>query len=294
MFSGLFATHEVSPITLTIGLDRDLYESIDLELPPKIAIRKLSKVFRPARGAAVEALRGINLDIGDGEFVTLIGASGCGKTTLLRIIGGFEEASEGYVEIASTAGGRNLVTSTVFQEESVFPWLDVQGNVEYGLHIRGMAKLERRAIVDHFIDKVGLNAFKHAYPPQLSGGMRQRVSVARAFANGPEVLLMDEPFGALDEQTRIVLQQEVLRLWIEHKRTVVFVTHSLDEAITLSDRIIVLSARPGQVRADIRVEIERPRPVSALRAHPQYAALYQRLWSLIEADIERSQPGVAA
>ncbi|MSQ51598.1 MAG: ABC transporter ATP-binding protein [Betaproteobacteria bacterium] len=263
-------------------------------LPPKIAVRSLSKVFQPARGAAVEALRGINLDIGDGEFVTLIGASGCGKTTLLRIMGGFEQASEGFVEIASLAGSRDLVTATVFQEESVFPWLDVYGNVEYGLRIRGLAKPERRKIADHFIDKVGLTAFKYAYPSQLSGGMRQRVSVARAFANGPEVLLMDEPFGALDEQTRIVLQQEVLRLWNEHKRTVVFVTHSLDEAITLSDRIIVLSARPGQVRADIRVDIPRPRPVSSLRAHPQYAGLYQRLWSLIEADIERSQPGVAA
>ena len=261
---------------------------------PKIAVRNLSKRFQPARGSVVEALRGIDLSIGDGEFVSLIGASGCGKTTLLRIMGGFEQASEGYVEIASRAGPLDLVTSTVFQEESVFPWLDVEGNVGYGLRLRGMARAERREIVDHFIDKVGLSAFKHAYPAQLSGGMRQRVSVARAFANGPEVLLMDEPFGALDEQTRIILQQEVLRLWSEHRRTVVFVTHSLDEAITLSDRIIVLSARPGRVRADIPVEIPRPREVSSLRAHPLYAGLYQRLWSLIESDIERSQPGVAA
>lgn len=259
---------------------------------PKIAVRGLSKVFQPARGAVIEALRGIDLEILDGEFITLIGASGCGKTTLLRIMGGFEQASTGYIEIASRAGPSDLVTSTVFQEESVFPWLSVAGNVEYGLRIRGMAKDRRRQIVQHFIDKVGLSAFKDAYPSQLSGGMRQRVSVARAFANGPEVLLMDEPFGALDEQTRIILQQEVLRLWSEHRCTVVFVTHSLDEAITLSDRIIVLSARPGQVRADIRVDIPRPRPVSTLRAHPEYAGLYQRLWSLIEADIERSRPAV--
>jgi NitT/TauT family transport system ATP-binding protein len=257
---------------------------------PKIAIRGLSKRFPMRRGTEVEALRDINLSIGDGEFVTLIGASGCGKTTLLRIIGGFEEASAGHVEIATRAQGNALVTATVFQEESVFPWLNVYQNVEYGLRIRGVPAAERRETAEHFIAKVGLAAFRHAYPPQLSGGMRQRVSVARAFANGPEVLLMDEPFGALDEQTRIVLQQEVLRLWSEHRRTVVFVTHSLDEAITLSDRIVVLSARPGRVRAEIPVTIPRPRSVASLRAHPAYGALYEELWHLIEADVEKSQP----
>jgi NitT/TauT family transport system ATP-binding protein len=153
---------------------------------------------------------------------------------------------------------------------------------------------QRSAIADYFIDKVGLNAFRHAYPAQLSGGMRQRVSVARAFANDPEVLLMDEPFGALDEQTRLVLQDEILRLWSQHQRTVLFVTHSLDEAIALSDRIVVLSARPGKVRAIIPVDIPRPRKVSALRAHPRYAELYQHLWSLLETDIAAATPAGAA
>ena len=255
----------------------------------KIAVRKLSKDF-PLRGKeTVQALRDINLEIAEGEFVSLIGASGCGKTTLLRIIGGFEEASQGYVEIA-TPDPKGVVTATVFQEESTFPWLTVQSNVEYGLRIRGVAAKERVAIADHYITKVGLSRFRKSYPAQLSGGMRQRVSVARAFANQSEILLMDEPFGALDEQTRLVLQQELLRLWSEHRRTVVFVTHSLDEAITLSDRIVVLSARPGCIRDIIDVNISRPRQVSQMRSHPQYAELYGRLWNLLESDIAMSQP----
>jgi len=260
----------------------------------KIAVQALSKSFRLGDGSVVEALREIDLNIAEGEFVTLIGASGCGKTTLLRIIGGFEQADKGFIEINAATNGGNLLTSTVFQEESVFPWLDVQSNVEYGLRIRNVPVEQRNAISSHFVEKVGLSAFRNAYPAQLSGGMRQRVSVARAFANNPEVLLMDEPFGALDEQTRIILQQELLRLWMEHRRTVVFVTHSLDEAITLSDRIVVLSARPGRVRDLIEVDIPRPRTVSELRNHPRYAGLYTKLWNLIEADVKGSHSGKAA
>ncbi|MEX0730329.1 MAG: ABC transporter ATP-binding protein [Aquisalimonadaceae bacterium] len=253
----------------------------------KIAIQGVSKRFTLSKNQTVHALSDIELDIRDGEFFTLIGASGCGKTTLLRIIGGLEDTSEGKVEISTDVTGNRLVTATVFQENSVFPWLDVQSNVEYGLRIRGVPRAERRDIADHFISKVGLTAFRKAYPAQLSGGMRQRVSVARAFANGPEILLMDEPFGALDEQTRIVLQEEVLRLWSEHRRTVVFVTHSLDEAIALSDRVAVLSARPGRVIKVIPVGLPRPRNVTELRADPRYAELYQTLWGMIRSDIQR-------
>jgi NitT/TauT family transport system ATP-binding protein len=255
-------------------------------MTPKIAVKGVSKSFRLGKGQTVQALADVDIEIEDGEFFTLIGASGCGKTTLLRIIGGLESASQGYVEIASDGGADSLATATVFQENSVFPWLDVLANVEYGLRIRGVAKAERREIADYFIAKVGLERFRHAYPSQLSGGMRQRVSVARAFANGPEILLMDEPFGALDEQTRLVLQDEVLRLWSEHRRTVVFVTHSLDEAIALSDRIAVLTVRPGRVRRIIPVEIPRPRIVANLRSHPHYAELHETLWNLIRGDVE--------
>jgi NitT/TauT family transport system ATP-binding protein len=252
---------------------------------PKIAIRGLRKSFRLRGGQTVEALRDIELEIADGEFVCVIGASGCGKTTLLRIVGGFEQADAGHVEIASTPSGSGLVTSTVFQEDSVFPWLTAEANVGYGLKIRKLPAARRRELVDHFIGKVGLDAFRHAYPSQLSGGMRQRVSVARAFANEPEVLLMDEPFGALDEQTRLVLQDEILRLWSQHRRTVLFVTHNLDEAITLSDRIVVLGAWPGRVRAVIPVDIPRPRNVIALRSNPRYGELYRQLWDLLQDDI---------
>ena len=254
---------------------------------PKIAVRGLQKNFWLRDGQQVQALRDIDLEIAEGEFVCIIGASGCGKTTLLRIIGGFEPADGGRVDIR-TSGRASLATSTVFQEESVFPWLTAEQNVGYGLRIRHMPTAERQARVDHFIEKVGLAPFRKAYPSQLSGGMRQRVSVARAFANQPDVLLMDEPFGALDEQTRLVLQDEVLRLWSEDRRTVLFVTHNLDEAITLSDRIVVLGARPGRVKAIIDVELPRPRNVIALRGNARSGELYHQLWDLLREDIPGS------
>ena len=250
----------------------------------KIAVRGLSKSFQLNDGQRVDALQNIDLAIDDGEFVCVIGASGCGKTTLLRIIGGFEQPDAGLVDVAVRSDDAPI-TATVFQEESVFPWLTVEQNIGYGLRLRGLPAAERREIVDYFIDKIGLKSFRKAYPAQLSGGMRQRVSVARAFANQPEVLLMDEPFGALDEQTRLVLQDEVLRLWSMNRRTVVFVTHSIDESIALSDRVVVLSARPGRVRAIVPIDIPRPRHIVQLRAQPRYGALYQELWSHIQGDV---------
>ena len=251
----------------------------------KISIKNISKKFLMPSGSSVEALREINLDIFDGEFVCIIGASGCGKTTLLRIIGDFEDASSGSVDISSDSSDGNLLTSTVFQEDSVFPWMNVEDNVGYGLKIKNIPKSERQETVNYFIDKIGLQSFKKSFPSHLSGGMRQRVSVARAFANNPEILLMDEPFGALDEQTRLVMQDELLRLWSSHKRAVVFVTHNLDEAITLADRVIVLSARPGRVKEIIPIDIPRPRNVVSLRQNKRYGELYQHLWDLLRDDI---------
>ena len=228
----------------------------------KIAVRGLSKSFQLNDGQRVDALQNIDLAIDDGEFVCVIGASGCGKTTLLRIIGGFEQPDAGLVDVAVRSDDAPI-TNTVFQEESVFPWLTVEQNIGYGLRLRGLPAAERREIVDYFIGKIGLKSFRKAYPAQLSGGMRQRVSVARAFANQPEVL----------------------RLWSMNRRTVVFVTHSIDESIALSDRVVVLSARPGRVRAIVPIDIPRPRHIVQLRAQPRYGALYQELWSHIQGDV---------
>jgi NitT/TauT family transport system ATP-binding protein len=171
----------------------------------------------------------------------------------------------------------------IFQETSIFPWFSVRNNVGYGLDMRRVEPATRNRIVDHFLELTGLARFADAYPHQLSGGMKQRVSVARAFANDPEILLMDEPFAALDEQTKITLQQELLKLWSETKKTVVFITHSIDEALVLADRIIVLSGRPGKLKADIPVDFARPRLVQELKANAEFGRLWHDIWSLLRA-----------
>lgn len=246
----------------------------------RIDFRGLTKEFRPHKRPTVLALDNIDLTISGKAIVTIVGPSGCGKTTLLRILAGLESATSGTAEI-TTEDRVRPVTSTVFQGGSVFPWLTVRKNVEYGLMLRGVSRAERRRTGQELIEKVGLANFANAYPDSLSGGMRQRVSVARAFANGPQILLMDEPFASVDEQTRTVLQEELLRLWSEFERTVVLVTHSIDEAIVLSDRILVMSPRPGRIIADIPVTIPRPRSVVELRKLPTYGDLYTRIWSLL-------------
>jgi NitT/TauT family transport system ATP-binding protein len=252
-------------------------------MPAHIEVRGLSRVF-PGKDGSVTALDDINLTIEQGEFCVIIGPSGCGKTTLLRIMAGLEEATAGEVVMHRLDPSRPLNTM-VFQEQSVFPWMTVRENVGYGLTMRGIKGKQRDEIVGHYLEKTHLTKFANAYPHQLSGGMKQRVSVARAFANGPEILLMDEPFGALDEQTRAVLQEELLRIWSEEKRTVVFITHGLDEAAALADRIIVLSAHPGRVKAEVPVGLPRPREVYKLRTVPEYGDLVYRLWQLIGEEV---------
>jgi len=241
----------------------------------KIEIRAISKRFEVEAEGAVPVLDGIDLSIEDNEFVALIGRSGCGKTTLLNIIAGLIAPSAGEVRIHGervTGPGRGK--GMVFQQHALFPWLTAIENVAFGCRSRGMGRRERDGIARALIELVGLAGYEDKYPAQLSGGMQQRVAIARALALDPEILLMDEPFGALDELTRIEMQDELLRVWQARKKTVVFVTHSIPEALVLSDRIVVLSARPGRIAREFRITVPRPR----LRTDPALLALYDEIW----------------
>jgi NitT/TauT family transport system ATP-binding protein len=253
----------------------------------KILLERVEKRY-PTRRSEVEALGGLDFHVWDGEFFCILGPSGCGKSTLLRILAGLETASAGGIRITSGAGGRPL-TSMVFQEESTLPWMSVRDNVAFGLEMRGLSRRARHERVGPIIQKVGLSHFADYYPHQLSGGMRQRVSIARALANDPEVLLMDEPFASLDAQNRLILQAELLRIWEEARKTVVYITHSLDEAISLGDRILVMTARPGRIKRLLAVDLPRPRDVVSVRAHPRYAALHQELWDVLEDEVRQSR-----
>jgi len=257
--------------------------------PLKMRLREVRKRF-VVRGRPVEALDGISLDIGSGEFLCVVGPSGCGKTTLLRILAGLETRSAGSIDIAREGGpgaAARPLNSMVFQEQSIFPWMNVRDNIAFGLKARGVGRRERYQIAEPYIHKVGLSGFEDALPYQLSGGMKQRVSIARAFATDPEMLLMDEPFAALDEQTKLILQAELLRVWDETRKTVVYVTHSIDEAIVLADRILVMSARPGRIKdvLDVASVFGRPRRVEEVKASPQYGELFARVWGQLREEV---------
>jgi NitT/TauT family transport system ATP-binding protein len=255
--------------------------------PPRIVVERLSKSFR-AHGGQVQALRDVDLVIPDGQFCCIVGPSGCGKTTLLRILAGLEGHTDGRLELLHADPHRPL-TSMVFQEQSIFPWMTVLDNVAYGPRMRGVSDRQSHDLVEYYIDKVGLSQFRRAYPHQLSGGMKQRVSVARAFANAPEILLMDEPFAALDEQNKSLLQEELLRIWEESRNTVLFITHSIDEALILGDRVLVMTARPGTLKADILVPFARPRQAYELRATPAFGELSFAVWSQLRDEVMRAR-----
>ncbi|MCW2287922.1 ABC transporter ATP-binding protein [Leucobacter luti] len=249
-----------------------------------ISIQNLWKAFPSAenRDDVLVAVQDVSLEVAEREFVCVLGPSGCGKSTLLRVAAGLEQPSLGTVETDSRP-------SVVFQEHGVFPWLTVAENVAYPLKLRRMPRAQRRDRVAELLDLVGLTDFASYYPAQISGGMRQRTSVARALADDGNVLLMDEPFGALDEQTRVALQQELLRIWEQTSKSVLFITHSVDEALTLADRVVVMSHRPGRIIEEIEIPFGRPRDIKALRLDPRYAEITVRLWDLLEQRPEQEE-----
>ena len=252
--------------------------------PLAIRATGVGRVFEAGHGD-VEAVRDVSLEIRTGEFLVVVGPSGCGKTTFLRILAGLERATSGAIEMPA---GR-LRSAMVFQGRSVFPWLTVEQNVAYGLQLDGMPRRARRERVAGLIATVGLRRFAGAFPHQLSEGMRQRVAIARALAVDPDLLLLDEPFSALDEQNKILLQEEVLRLWESSGKTVVFVTHSIDEALVMGDRIVVMTAQPGTVKAEIDVPFDRPRHLREVRTDPAFAERFGAVWDLLRDEVDRSR-----
>ncbi len=253
----------------------------------KIRLRNLSKIFETKKGPFV-AIDSLTFDIPKGCFFMIVGPSGCGKTTLLRILAGLENHTHGTMEITPPADNRPS-NSMIFQGDSLFPWMTVWDNAAYGLVMRNRPKGEINDVVGHYLQRTGLSKFKDYYPHQLSGGMRQRVSISRAFATDPDILLMDEPFSALDEQNKLLLQEELLRIWDETKKTVMFITHSVDEAVTLGDRIMVMTAHPGRDKATIDVPFERPRKVLELRARPEYGEFVYNIWKYLREEVDRAR-----
>jgi NitT/TauT family transport system ATP-binding protein len=254
----------------------------------KLRIDDVTLRFLPKGGKPVTALDRISLDVAEEEFSVIVGPSGCGKSSLLRLVAGLIEPSAGTISLDGkivTRPGRDR--GMVFQSYTLFPWLTVQDNVEFGLKLGGMAVAERKRIAKRYIEQVGLEGFEKSYPKQLSGGMMQRVALARALANDPEILLMDEPFGALDSQTRSLMQELLLNIWEQSHKTVLFITHDIDEAILLGDRVHVMTARPGRIKEVVEIDIARPRNVDVLTSI-EFIAIKRRIMALIHDEAVRA------
>ncbi len=256
-----------------------------------IAASGVSMVFETRQGE-VTALDDVSVEVPDGSFACIVGASGCGKSTLLNVMGGLIEPTSGTVTVdGQPIHGPGADRGMVFQSYTLYPWLKVRANVEFGLSLKGVARVERRKISDALLQEMGLEEFSRAYPRELSGGMKQRVAIARALANEPKVLLMDEPFGALDALTRASAQRFLTGLWEQHRRTIAFVTHDIDEAIFLGDTVFVMSRRPGRIREVIDVDLPRPRTLDDI-AKPEFGELKRRILGLIFED--EGAPAAAA
>jgi NitT/TauT family transport system ATP-binding protein len=255
----------------------------------KIECQHITHTFATTEGQGTIALQDVSLGVRDSEFLCLLGPSGCGKTTLLRIIAGLIDPDDGIVLLdGQPSMGTDADKGMVFQRDATFPWLTVEKNVEYGLKLRGRSRAEREPIVQKYIQLVGLSGFEKAFPKELSGGMRKRVDIARTYAYNPKVLLMDEPFGSLDLFTKTRMQAELLSLWSQERKTIIFVTHDLDEAIYLADRVVVMSKRPGRIREIIEINLPRPREVD-VKVSEEFGSIKRRLWAQFEEEFGGAQ-----
>jgi NitT/TauT family transport system ATP-binding protein len=251
----------------------------------KLVIDNVSRIFPPVRGGApTRALEPTNLVVEDNDFVTILGPSGCGKSTLLRMVAGLDTPTTGRILLDGKAiTGPGADRGMVFQSYTLFPWLTVSENISFGLRERGVSLRERNAIAGEWLEKVGLISFANHFPKQLSGGMQQRTAIARALANSPKILLLDEPFGALDNQTRALMQELLLGIWERERKTVIFVTHDIEEAVFLASRVVVMSARPGRIKADVTVDLPHPRHYT-VKTSPPFSVLKARLTEEIRGE----------
>jgi len=250
-----------------------------------LSIERVMKIYQSRSGAAVEALRQFDLEIAAGEFVVVVGPSGCGKSTLLYMLAGFSKPTQGSLKVSGEPiTGPDIDRGMVFQSYALFPWLSVIGNVEFGLERKGVPRGDRRLLAMEYLKMVGLQEFADKHVTELSGGMKQRTAIARAFATEPSIIFMDEPFGALDALTRRFLQQELLRIWKEHRKTIVFITHSVPEAIFLADRIVVMTARPGRIKCEIQVGLPHPREITS----DAFRELERRIYSELDEELSKT------
>src|SRR5689334_12333679 len=260
---------------------------------PQIVIEGVNHLYRPTKGRSVLALEDVSLQVRPREFLALLGPSGCGKSTLLYLIGGFLPTETGSILLDGVPiGGPGPDRGIVFQNFALFPWKTVRANVRYGLEKRGVPRDERDERAQSFIDLVGLTGFEDSYPSQLSGGMKQRTAIARTLAIDPKILLMDEPFGALDAQTRSLMQAELLRIWQRSRKTVIFVTHDVQEAVFLAERIAVMSARPGQIKEIVETRFDKDDP--GLPRSPAFVEMVDYVWNLVRSEAILAERGTVA
>ena len=250
----------------------------------QLSIQDVSRVFISPNGQATQALTPVNFEVRENDFVTILGPSGCGKSTLLRIVAGLDQPTTGQVLLdGAKVQGPGADRGMVFQSYTLFPWLTIEQNIRFGLRERGMPEQAQKERADYFIAKVGLRGFEQHFPKQLSGGMQQRTAIARALANDPKILLLDEPFGALDNQTRVLMQELLLGIWESAQKTVLFVTHDIDEAIFMANRVAVFSARPGRIKTELAVDFPHPRHYT-IKTSSEFMALKAQLTEEIRAE----------